>query len=438
MNEVEWTRAGALYLPMTMAMLAALTGRRRPRQFAGLLLSALWAATTLLAVQRVNQWAGWWSFPATGFAFCGMPTELYLGWVILWGLVPQLALSRLPAGWSTASMVAADLAAMPACGAVVQLGRRWLVGEILAVAMVLIPAILIARWTEEDSHLRSRAALQVATAGMLFLFLFPEVVFAVMGGKGWAPLRHMAGWERQALIEALTVLSLPGLAGVMEFAESGGGTPIPYDAPKRLVTSGIYRYIANPMQLSCFLVMLVWGMMLGSGWMVAAAGMSVVYSAGIARWDERQDLRLRFGADWEAYRAAVHDWRFRGRPYIGAQTARLYVAAGCGPCSEVRKWIEARRPTGMEIVDAETLPHGTIRRMRYVPGAGGAPVDGVRAMGRALEHLHVGWALAGATLRLPVVWRAVQMVMDASGLGPRTLQCANRKPDRLAAMGKNV
>ena len=79
----------------------------------------------------------------------------------------------------------------------------------------------------------------------------------------------------------------------------------------------------------------------------------------------------------------------------------------------------------MKIVDAETLPKGSIRRMRYDPGDGTAAVDGVRAFGRVLEHLHLGWAVAGAALRLPLVWQGVQLLMDASGLGPRELQRAS-------------
>jgi hypothetical protein len=59
--------------------------------------------------------------------------------------------------------------------------------------------------------------------------------------------------------------------------------------------------------------------------------------------------------------------------------------------------------------------------MRYDPGDGGLPVDGVRAMGRALEHLNLGWAMAGFSLRLPGIWQSAQLLMDASGLGPRTL-----------------
>jgi hypothetical protein len=75
----------------------------------------------------------------------------------------------------------------------------------------------------------------------------------------------------------------------------------------------------------------------------------------------------------------------------------------------------------LEIIDAEKLPAGSIRRMRYDPGDASSAVEGVRAMGRALEHLNFAWALAGFSLRLPGVWHGVQLVMDASGLGPRAL-----------------
>ena len=39
----------------------------------------------------------------------------------------------------------------------------------------------------------------------------------------------------------------------------------------------------------------------------------------------------------------------------------------------------------------------------------------------ALEHLNLAWAYCGFTLRLPVVHQSLQLLMDASGLGPRTL-----------------
>ncbi len=140
-------------------------------------------AAGLVVVQLLNEWAGWWSYSSGGAMFCGMAVELYLGWVVLWGVVPQLAFSRLGIGWCAVLMVVADLVGMPLCRGVLVLGPRWLVGEAVAVAIVLAPALCVARWTLEETHLRWRAAMQVAMSGMVFLFFLPEVAFALRPGE---------------------------------------------------------------------------------------------------------------------------------------------------------------------------------------------------------------------------------------------------------------
>lgn len=393
--------------------------------FAACLLSFLWTLPALLLLQKLNELAGWWVFTDANAWFSGMPLEFYVGWAIAWGILPQIVLRRMPVGLSVCCMVALDLALMPLCSPVILLGGRWLVGEAVAAVLVLAPALCIARWTYENRHLRLRTWMQIAISGGVFLFLLPKIVFAARPGSGWGPLLGMPGWERQIVLQLIGVLALPGVGAALEFAERGGGTPIPFDPPVRLVTSGIYRYCANPMALWCTLVLLAWAALLRNGWLLLAPAASVVYSAGLATWDEDEDMRRRFGTTWQTYRASVRNWLPRWRPYHAGESARLYLAAGCGPCSELWRWIEARRPIGMEILPAESLPSGSIRRMRYVPGDGSESVEGVRALGRTLEHIHLGWAIAGIALRLPLVWQFVQVVMDASGLGPRTPAAAS-------------
>jgi protein-S-isoprenylcysteine O-methyltransferase Ste14 len=409
-----------IYLPLTAAVIARLAHGPKPRQFAACLLSMLWTVPALLAVQLVNFWTGWWTFPNYIVRFNGMPVESFIGWAVLWGLVPQLVFPRLRLRWVAAIMIAADLACMPLCGEFVQLGPHWLIGEAIAIVVVLVPALCVARWTFENTHLHPRCAIQVATSALTFLFLIPAIVFALRRGQGWEPLLHSAV-RMQIGIGLLLLIAVPGVSAVMEFAARGRGTPIPYDPPQRLVTSGIYRYCANPMQISCALVMLLWAMMLSSGWLAAAAFMSAVYSAGMARWDESLDLAERFGEPWRDYRKAVHDWRVRWRPFHDGPHAQIYIAATCGPCSDLRKWIEARKPIGLNIIEAESLLAGSIHRMRYDPADGAAAEEGVRAMGRALEHLNLGWAFVGFILRLPCIAPCVQLLIDASGLGPREL-----------------
>jgi protein-S-isoprenylcysteine O-methyltransferase Ste14 len=138
--------------------------------------------------------------------------------------------------------------------------------------------------------------MQVATSGMMFLFLLPEVIFKLRPGTGWDPLLHLASWKRQLGLQAIVLLAVPGVGAVMEFAERGLGTPVPYDPPKRLVTSGIYRYCANPMQLSGGLVMLAWAVLLRNGWMALGAGVSIVYSAGIAESQAGAGGKVRYPA----------------------------------------------------------------------------------------------------------------------------------------------
>jgi protein-S-isoprenylcysteine O-methyltransferase Ste14 len=422
MQRATALRIAVLYLPLTAAVIAGLLRPRRPRMFAACLLSLLWTLPTLLILQRINLIADWWSFPPSTPALLRMPLEFYFGWVLLWGLVPQLTFRRLDLPEVLVLMGVLDLWMMPS---VIQLHDGWWYGEGAALVLVLAPAFCIARWTLEDIDLNLRATLQVVLSGLLFLFLLPEVVFALRPAANessvWEPLIHMPSLLRQAAIQIIFLLAVPGVSAVAEFGQRGGGTPIPYDPPRRLVTSGVYRYCSNPMQFSCAVVMFLWALLLRSPWLVVAAVMSSLYSAGIAHWDEDRDLEGRFGEQWLHYRAAVPSWRVRWRPYHAGSPARLYIARSCGPCSEIRRWIEHRHPIGLELIDAETLPEGSIRRLRYDPGDGTPSVDGLLAFARALEHLNAAWAYCGFSLRLPIVHQALQLLMDASGLGPRTV-----------------
>ena len=158
-----------------------------------------------------------------------------------------------------------------------------------------------------------------------------------------------------------------GLSAVQEFAQRGLGTPVPYDPPKRLVSSGVYAYIANPMQLSITLLLIGLGGLLESLWVSAAGLMAFLYSAGLAAWDEGEALERRFGQKWVAYRQVVRPWWPRRRPWQGpppipeaAQPpAHLYVATGCDPCSELGNWLQKQKPVNLLLIAAEDHPTRT-------------------------------------------------------------------------------
>jgi protein-S-isoprenylcysteine O-methyltransferase Ste14 len=441
-------RALGLYLPIAVAgalwccrQLAA----PKPLAKAGpaILLASAWNATALLMLHFVATRVGWWEFHATGGLFAGIPLDLYLGWIVLWGAVPVLAFPSTPLPLVAAAMFGIDLLVMPFCEPVVSLGPSWLIGEAAAVAVVLVPALCLARWTITDSHLDGRAVLQVVAFSGLVLLVIPEAVLEQTGGS-WKPLLDRSPRWNVFFAQLLAIPAILGLSAVQEFVLRGQGTPIPYDPPKRLVTSGPYAYLANPMQLATLLVFLLYAVMLESPWMIGGSVMTLAYGVGLAGWHEDEDLAGRFGEPWVAYRRAVPRWWPRWRPFDAsaglkpcatgvapaglrpsatgfqagrqARRARLYVAHGCPTCRGVGAWLARQNPIALDIVAAELHPTRDLERLTYEPADEGQPEEeGVAALARALEHISFGWAFLGMFIRLPITRGFFQLLVDASG-----------------------
>lgn len=423
MDRVAILRSLGLYIPILAGFLLAFLKPRPRRIFPAALLGFVWTLPTLLALQLLNRHFGWWQFNAKGGIFRGMPVDLYIGWAVLWGILPVLAFNKTRVPSVVAIFFSIDLILMPACFPLVQLGPSWLTGELVALCFVLVPGQLFVRWTLHDTHLKARAALHVLSACGIFLFLIPEVVFAIRPGPGWTILVSGPTWLRSLALQGIVLLGVVGVSAVQEFAERGRGTPIPYDPPKKLVISGFYRYIANPMQFSCAMVMTAWGTLLRNPWVTAAGGMSFLYSLGLATWDEDDDMRVRHGKPWQDYRKNVHAWRLRLIPWHAPDRApaRLYIAESCGPCSELRDWFKSHCAIALETVAAEDHPTRDLQRITYDPMDDTEVEEGVRAFARGLEHINLGWAFVGACLRMPGISHVVQLLIDGSGLGPQRI-----------------
>jgi protein-S-isoprenylcysteine O-methyltransferase Ste14 len=439
MDRTTLIRFAALYGPLCATAVAWLVWPPTRRDRAAALLATAWNLPALLVVHLAAMKFGWWTYDATDATLAGFPIDLFIGWAVLWGALPALAARRLPMAVIAMAAVALDVVAMPQLSPAVKLGDMWLVGEAVAIVICLVPAQLLAGWTRRDVRVRHRAFLQVIAFGGIALGVLPQIILQESGGS-WLALLTRPRWMTALFLQGIVAVALLGVSAVQEFAVRGGGTPVPFDPPKRLVSSGPYAYVRNPMQLSAAMVLIGWGAMLGSWWVVAAGAMAVVYGAGFAAGDERADLERRLGAAWRVYARRVRPWLPRWRPVDpddiaadllalgsasdagdGPPTARatLYVAEECGPCSEVRAWFARRSPVGLDIVAAEHHPSRCLTRITYDPGDGTGDSEGVAAMGRALEHVHLGWALLGMFVRLPGVRATIQLVTDASGGGPR-------------------
>jgi protein-S-isoprenylcysteine O-methyltransferase Ste14 len=288
MNRTFLIRAISLYAPLVFAFI--LWGLRKLSwaEATGALLATAWNLAALLAVNLIAMHFGWWSFSVKGGTLFGMPVDLWIGWSAFWGTAAAL-LFRNTRLWIVAIVLGiADVILMPMCAPVVVLGKKWLIGECLALSACMVPGLLLARWTRDCRNVNRRAFLQAVCFSGLFLLSIAAVANA---SASLERLTQITSFHLHLLAIAFFLAALPGLSAVQEFAVVGQGTPLPFDPPRQLVRSGIYRYIANPMQSSTALLLLVMAIGLRLPWLLLGSLVSVVYSAGLAHWDEDSDLR---------------------------------------------------------------------------------------------------------------------------------------------------
>ncbi|HEX8693191.1 MAG TPA: isoprenylcysteine carboxylmethyltransferase family protein [Longimicrobium sp.] len=100
-----------------------------------------------------------------------------------------------------------------------------------------------------------------------------------------------------------------------DFTVRGRGTPAPFDPPRALVVSGPYRYVRNPMYLGAGAILLGEAALLRAPVLLLYGLVFVLAVHAFVVLYEERTLGRRFGADYEAYRAAVPRWLPRLRPY---------------------------------------------------------------------------------------------------------------------------
>lgn len=399
-----------LMVPAGAVLAAARAGGAARGSAAGAGLAFVAAAVGVAALHEVATAAGWYAFAPVDGAYRGLPVDLWLGWAALWGPAPVLLRRWLPVPVALGLLLFVDVVAMPALDPLVRLGPHWLLAEVIGLLAVALPAQLLGRWTADRRHLLPRVLLQMVVFTGLVLWLVPSVAFT-LGDGDWDHLRRLSAGGLLVLGQAALLTALPALAAVREFAVRGGGTPFPWDPPARLVTTGVYAYLANPMQTGAVLLLGLLAAVTRSATLAAAVLAAVAFSTAVAGPHERHDLRRRHGTAWESYRRNVPAWWPRWRPYAVAAPARLWLDDDCGPCAAVGAFLTGRSPRRLTVLPARRCDR-RLRRARYT-AADGFTVSGVAAVAQGLDHVNLGWAYAGWLLRLPVLDRLAQLVTDA-------------------------
>lgn len=408
-----------LAIPL-VGLIALLLGRRpSPRTSAAAFLAGMWVAVAI-AIIHASVPDRWWTYAASPTAILGLPLEALLGWAIIWGAVPALAGGPwwawlLGLGWL-------DAVAMPAMSPMVLLGPTWWRGELLVLAVGLLPALVLGHCTRTRRWLALRVGMQVALFGSVVLVGLPNLVLSQTGGS-WAALGQQPLAIRAVLFVVAALAAVLALSAVAELARVGRGTPFPWDPPEQLVISGPYAYLANPMQAGGVALLAVLGVGVGSWMLVAAAGSAGLLSFAVFDWHERETLARRW-ADYRAWRSSVRPWVPSWRPH-GLPGSELDVDAECAICRATGRLLTA---PGLAVSAIPAAENG-LRRLRYRNEHVGA--EGIAAVGRALEHRNLALAVLGWGIRLPGVDLALQSLADATGLGPVGMRCSDPASPRV-------
>lgn len=165
----------------------------------------------------------------------------------------------------------------------------------------------------------ARSAFGPVLGSLLFLLVAPGTL------AGWVPWwitawrfeAPLLGWSGGRWIGGLLIVA--GLVSLLDsfarFALEGRGTPAPVAAPERLVVTGLYRHVRNPMYVCVLSLVAGQGLLFGS---VALIRYAIVLALGFSAFVilyEEPTLRERFGREYLTYCAAVPRFWPRLKPW---------------------------------------------------------------------------------------------------------------------------
>lgn len=171
----------------------------------------------------------------------------------------------------------------------------------------------------------SHAVLRQLLAVLILPFNVAIVIPALLFWRNRGALPGSPGLMGPTIPIAGALLVAVGLAwfggSLRRFSRDGQGTLAPWDPPRRLVVTGLYRYVRNPMITGVSLVLLGEAALLWSrvhlGWALGFIALNAI----VIPWFEEPRLARRFGAEYEAYRRMVPRLIPRLRPWDPSEPA---------------------------------------------------------------------------------------------------------------------
>ena len=163
----------------------------------------------------------------------------------------------------------------------------------------------------------------IAVLGSALFFVVAPLVLA-----GFIP-RWVTQWEfRPAFLgvdltrilgSALIIAGVPGLLdSFARFALEGLGTPAPIAPPQKLVVTGLYRYVRNPIYIAVVAVILGQALLFGDGRLLWYGALLWLFFHVVVVMFEEPALQQTFDTEYESFRTNVPRWIPRLTPWRAA------------------------------------------------------------------------------------------------------------------------
>ena len=162
-----------------------------------------------------------------------------------------------------------------------------------------------------------------ATLGSALFFVIAPLL---LGGvvpwwiTGWAFRPAFLGVELTRIVGGVLILTgIPGIVNSFaRFALEGLGTPAPIAPPQKLVVTGLYRHVRNPIYIALVGVILGQSLLFGDVRLFWYGALFWLYLHIVVVLFEEPTLKETFGVEYETFRANVSRWIPRLTPWRAA------------------------------------------------------------------------------------------------------------------------
>jgi protein-S-isoprenylcysteine O-methyltransferase Ste14 len=117
----------------------------------------------------------------------------------------------------------------------------------------------------------------------------------------------------------LIVVGAPGIVdSFVRFALDGLGTPAPIAPPQKLVVTGLYRYVRNPIYIAVVAVIFGQALLFGDVRLLGYGALLWLFFHAWVVTIEEPSLEQTFGTEYESFRTNVPRWIPRLTPWRAA------------------------------------------------------------------------------------------------------------------------